>query len=165
MSTLITFPHRSAAQAPPELATFGDYREKWFKTLTKDEGTKRGYKSSLDKVWGPSLDAKLVRDIVYTDLTTVMAIRSQAVTGKTINNDLIPLRAVFASARRDRIITLSPAEEIENEDHQSPPPDPFTPDERVAILADLRERYPIQVWAYYATAFATALRPSEEIVL
>lgn len=44
-------------------------------------------------------------------------------------------------------------------------PDPLTLVERDAILADLRQHYDVRVWAYFAVAFFTGMRPEELIAL
>lgn len=44
-------------------------------------------------------------------------------------------------------------------------PDPFTPDERDAIMADMRDRYDPRVPAYFAFVFFTGMRPEEAITL
>jgi integrase len=143
------------------LATFG---QKWLTTVIADIGTKRDYKRSLDRVWNPTLGEKRLVNIRYSELMAVVATRMQAVSGKTVNNDLIVLRQVFKMAVADGLIARSPAATIKRIEHQSPAPDPFTPEEMMLILADLRAKAPEPVWAYYQFAFATGIRPSEQII-
>jgi integrase len=60
--------------------------------------------------------------------------------GKTWNNNLIPLRGVFALAKKDHAISDDPAASLENSKVQAPEPDPFELHEVEAILADLANR-------------------------
>lgn len=152
----------SAPAAP--VKTFKVFAQEWLATVVADYGTKRGYAQSLAEVWTPALGDKLLTAIRPMEIKAIIAQRAEVVTGKTINNNLIPLRGVFDAAMAEELIAKDPLALIKNLDHQSPPPDPFEPDEVLLILADLKERAPIEVWAYYQFAFATGLRPSEQIV-
>jgi len=154
----------SASKAPAN-QTFGDYAEKWLATLTVEHGTLKHYQAAIRNVWIPALGDKLLPRVLPTDIKTVLASRSKVVTGKTVNNDLIPLRQALEAAVDDGLMVVNPAAKIKNLKHQKPTPDPFTADEMEAILADLKERAPVQVWAYFEFAFLAGLRPSELIAL
>jgi integrase len=145
--------------------TFGEYAEQWLATLTVEHGTLKHYQASIRKVWIPALGDKLLPRLLPSDIKKVVADRDKVVSGKTINNDLIPLRQTLEAAVDDGLITASPAARIKNLKHQKPPPDPFTVAEMEAILADMKARAPKQVWAYFEFAFFTGLRPSELIAV
>jgi len=83
---------------------------------------------------------------------------------KLLNNYLICLRGVFGLAARDLRI-VDPTAAVKNGRHQAPPIDPLSREETEAILADMRERCPVQVWAYFEFAFFTGMRPEELIAL
>lgn len=159
------FPDSAEAKTPSAYSTFGSYADHWLTTLTVDHGTRKHYEAAIRNVWKPALGEKALVDIRTSDLKVVVARRNEEVSGKTINNELIPLRSILESAVEDRLIADSPAQRIKNLKHQKPPPDPFTPDEMEAILADLHERAPKAVWAYFEFAFCTGLRPSEQIIV
>lgn len=158
------FPNSVVAAAPTSETTFKAYAETWLKTVTAEFGTQKNYKGAIDKVWVPDLGHRQVGQIKHSDIKAIVAARRDTVSGKTVNNDLIPLRGVFDAAVADGLISVSPARLIKNLKHQSPSPDPFTPDETALILAHLKAHAPKQVWAYYVVAFMTGLRPSEQII-
>lgn len=83
---------------------------------------------------------------------------------KLLNNYLIVLRGIFALALRD-VKMADPTEGLENARHQKPAPDPLTADERDAVLADMEKHYRPQIGAYFRFAFATGMRPEEQIAL
>lgn len=159
------FPESDAGKGPTPYSTFEAYADQWLKTLTVEHGTKSKYTSAMKGVWKPALGAKALADILPSDIRAVVATRFETVSGKTINNELIPLRSALQSAMDDRLIPSNPASAIKNLKHQRPLPDPFTPEEMEAILADLKARAPTEVWAYYQFAFCTGLRPSEQIIV
>lgn len=157
---------QDGVKAASAATTFKDLAEIWQASVIGDWGTKRGYKTSLDQVWSPAFGDTPVCNLRPSQIKTVMADRIKAgVTSKTVANDLIPLRGVLDMAVGDELIAVSPARLIKNPKHQKPVPDPFTPEEVSRILADLKEKAPIQVWAYYQFSLTTGLRPSEQIVL
>lgn len=151
--------------APVAEMTFGAYAEQWLETLTVDFGTLKHYRTAINNVWRPALGAKALTRLLPSDIKKVVAARVKEVSGKTVNNDLIPLRGVLESAVDDGLITASPAARIKNQKHQKPLPDPFTVDEMEQILAEMKARSPVEVWAYFEFAFCTGLRPSEQIIV
>jgi len=177
------FPSGRGAGLVHDGSTFAAFATQWLETLTIEHSTKKTYTSSIDNVWKPHLGDLKLLDIRRTDIQAIVAKRRNGapaeldaagkeirpavrkVSAKTINNDLIPLRAVFEAAGADDLLEASPAAKIKNLLHQSPQPDPFTIEEREKILCDLRDRAPVPAWAYFEFAFATGMRPSEMIVL
>jgi integrase len=83
----------------------------------------------------------------------------------TMNNALIPLRAVFAHALADHEITIDPTLLVKNSKVQTSPPDPLELDEVDALLAHMRTKYHAQVVNYFEVAIFTGMRPSEQIAL
>jgi integrase len=145
--------------------TFGAYADEWLKTLTKERSTRRSYRTAINATWRPALGDMPLVQIRYSDIQKALAAKAQEVSGKTINNALIPLRGIFKTAIRDGLILKDPSEGIENQKHQAAEPDPFEPEERDAILAHMATAYPAPVLNYYEFAFFTGLRPSEQIAL
>jgi integrase len=81
------------------------------------------------------------------------------------NNYMIPLRGVFAMEFRGPKALENPLADITNRRVVKKLPDPLTIAERDAILGSMRKRYDIRVWAYFAFAFFTGMRPEEIIAL
>jgi integrase len=101
----------------------------------------------------------------HTDIATAIAEKAEeGATGKTTNNLLIPVRAMFEAAKADGKITVSPVASVHNRKHQKMPPDPFTRDEMDTIVGRL-VRYPDVIVNYFLFAFTTGMRPSELIAL
>lgn len=141
------------------LKTFGD---KWLKAKGRlASATKSQYGNAL-AFWYEKLgEGRDVRQIAHGDLAALVGSHPWP-SPKLCNNYLIPLRGLFALAVRDLKIA-DPTEGIENGKVQKKRPDPFSMEEMHRILADLGEHYDIRVWAYFAYAFATGMRPEEEI--
>lgn len=64
---------------------------------------------------------------------------------RTINNDLIPLRALFRTAIEEGLLDRSPMMPIHNLKIPDHLPDPFTREEMEAILTHLKTNAPEQV--------------------
>jgi len=161
------FPNsKNLETAAPQALAFKDYAPVWLGTLTKAKSTTKGYENAINNFWVPKLGLKALVDIRHTDCATVIAEKVRAgATGKTINNLLIPARRMLKAAVADRHIERSPLEQIENLSHQAPEIDPFRREEMEAILSHMQGHYPAGVWNYYQFAFATGVRPSEQIAL
>lgn len=153
-----------ASTEQPSLLTFEAWACRWLENLTGAKSTKRSYRNAIKGTWIPALGDKALDEIVHTDIKAVIAGKAASVSGKTVNNLLIPLRGAFDDAVHDRLIAVSPAAAIENLAHQSPQPDPFEREEMEAILQHMAERYAPEIADYYTIAFQTGLRPSEQIV-
>ncbi|WP_454760656.1 tyrosine-type recombinase/integrase [Caulobacter segnis] len=151
----------------PTHQTFREYSAAWLETIVVAKSTLRSYRTALEASWNPTLGDMILQQIKHSDAARALATRSKVVSGKTLNNHLIVLRAVFASAVADELIPekSNPTAKLKNAKHQAPEADPFDPDEKELILADMKQRYDEQVWNYYDVAFHTGLRPSEQIVV
>jgi integrase len=154
-----------AGSGPRATVAFADYAQEWLKTFSGAKSTKRSYKTAFSATWTPALGEMQLGDILYSDIKKAIAAKAAAASGKTVNNHLIPLRALFDMALKDGLITKDPTEGIENLAHQSPEPDPFEQDEMDLVLRHMAAKFPEPVWNYYEFAFNTGLRPSEEIAL
>jgi len=151
----------------PTHQTFKQYADDWLKTIVVEKSTLRSYKTALSASWSPAFGSDIIQQIKFSDVRKAVAARAKLVSGKTLNNHLIVLRAVFDTAVADGLIEEknNPVAKIKNLKHQAPEADPFSPDEKELILAHMAERFDEQVWNYYDIAFHAGLRPSEEIVL
>lgn len=151
----------------PTHQTFREYSTAWLETIVVAKSTLRSYRTALEASWNPMLGDMVMQQIKHSDAAKAVAHRSKVVSGKTLNNHLIVLRAVFSAAVADELIQekSNPTAKLKNAKHQSPEADPFDPDEKAMILNDMRERFEEPVWNYYDFAFNTGLRPSEQIVV
>lgn len=147
--------------------TFREYSSAWLETIVVAKSTLRSYRTALEASWNPTLGDLVLQQIRHSDAARAMAARAKVVSGKTLNNHLIVLRAVFASAIADGLIPKAsdPSANLKNVKHQAAEADPFSPEEKDLILTRMAERFDEQVWNYYAFAFNTGLRPSEQIVV
>lgn len=145
--------------------TFGEMCTTWLdskgRLATK---TLNQYRNALD-VWQTLLGA----DSPFSKLThghvAAKIGKHPWASAKLLNNYLIPLRGVFALAGREIDLKDNPMDGIENSKHQTPPPDPLTKAEADSVVADMQKRYDERVTAYFAFAFATGMRPEEQIAL
>lgn len=159
------FPDGPGAKVASPNMTFGVLADLWLETVVAEESTRQLYGKQLKATWKPALGDKPIAAIRYSDIAKVISARAKVVSAKTINNDMTPLRHVFAMARKDRLITEDVTLEFTSLGHQTQPPDPFKVDEVEKILGHLRAKSHEAVWAYYEFAFQTGLRPSEQIAL
>jgi integrase len=177
----------AGAGRPTATQTFAEYADEWLLTLTVEKSTRRSYTTALRATWKPALGDMRLGQVRYSDIKKAIAERirpessecspgsargrtsvekaARPVSGKTINNHLIVLRAIFETAIADGLIIVNPTEKVQNLKHQAADPDPFTHEEMESVLADMRRRYDEQVWNWYEFAFSTGMRPSEQIVL
>lgn len=84
---------------------------------------------------------------------------------KQHNNYLIALRGIMDMEYRGRKAVENPLIGISNLKAVKKIPDPLTRTERDRILTYMQESYDERVWAYFAFAFATGMRPEEIIAL
>ena len=144
---------------------FTTFAKQWLETLTIEKSTMSDYVSAINNVWSPAFGERQLKSIKPSEIKKIMADRAKEVSGKTINNNLIPLRGIFEMAVDDEILERSPLERIKSVKHQKREPDPFDREETERILAYMRDRYDEQVWNWYEFAFGTGMRPSEQIVV
>ncbi|CCA93250.1 MULTISPECIES: tyrosine-type recombinase/integrase [Novosphingobium] len=144
---------------------FTTIAREWLETVTAEKSTMQGYTAAIEKIWGPAFGERQLASIKPSEIKREIAKLAKRVSGKTVNNNLIPLRAIFATAVDDGIIDRSPLERIRNLSHQAPMPDPFDREEMERILVYLRDYFDQQVWNWYEFAFGTGMRPSEQIVV
>lgn len=164
-----------AALVAVPVQTVEEYAEGWAKTLMGEKSTLLGYRAQMKKFWLPAevdfagetkaLGAIPITAVRHTHIATIIARKAETgASGKTTNNLLIPIRAMFEAAEADGVVDASPIEKIHNRRHQRKPIDPFDRPEMDAIIAH-QQRYPATIANYFVFAFATGLRSSELIAL
>ena len=144
---------------------FSEYADAWLASLVAASSTRQGYRSALDRIWKPALGSTCLADIRPSAIRAIIQQRSQRVSARTVNNELIPLRAVFEAAIADGILYRTPTVPIHNVRPKRCIPNPFTRSEMEVLLDYLRGHYPSDVGDWFEFAFGTGLRPSEQAAL
>lgn len=151
---------KRAATSKP---TFAQRAEEWLATLTDmAASTRESYKKIVNNVWMPRLADRPIEKIAYSELAKILAEHPWK-TGKTRNNALIPVRAIFDVAFVDGVIKTDPTDRLRSAKHQKPLPDPLDFEEVEIVLAWLNKNRPEPIWNYYELAIFAGLRPSEQI--
>lgn len=161
-------------QAPVESAnrTLQEWADEWYAVAgrEREHSTLEVYKDHMARYWLSAWGARPVREItnhmIRKRLSALAAERDDgvALSRKTQNNIMIPLRAVLGLVAANVPGFTSPATGIVNLKLEDPEPDPFAADEVEALLADLRQRDPPAA-DYFEFACFAGLRPSEQIAL
>jgi integrase len=112
--------------------------------------------------WLPQIGTDRITDIRYSDLTNALA---ECHGRKTRNNRVSVVRGVFAFAKADRLIDVSPATELKTLKVQKEPPDPYSVTDAELIIAATRDTYGMHDGNRVEYGFFTGLRPSELIAL
>lgn len=161
------FPESKRAQAlgKPLGKTFDQACTAYLATLAmKPPATVSQYTNAL-KVWQGLLGAETpILDIEHAKISEVIGATPWK-GPKLLNNYLVPLRGVFAMEYRGRRAIDSPMLGIENASVTKKKPDPLSVEERDLVLAEMRKRYDVRVWAYFAFMFSTGMRVEEAIAL
>jgi integrase len=158
------FPESKRAPKTPKNQTFGEMCEMWLDTKGRlAQKTRDQYRNALE-VWKKLLGADTPVGTLTHGTVAAKVGKTPWKSAKLLNNYLICLRGVFALAGREMSIE-NPMDGIENSKHQAPPPDPLSAEERALVLGDMKRKYDVRVWAYFAFAFATGMRPEEMIAL
>jgi integrase len=124
-----------------------------------EASTLRGYKSAIYFHLMPAFGKTLIQKLTTNDIKDW--INSLTVSGKRINNVLIPLRIVLGDAYMDGLIESNPADRVKNVPPRYDEPKPFKPDEMRLIL----ENCDPQSRNLFQFAFWSGLRTSELIAL
>ncbi|WP_226998695.1 Arm DNA-binding domain-containing protein [Tardibacter chloracetimidivorans] len=144
---------------------FSTYADGWLAGLTVEKSTRSDYEGALRNVWKPAFGERDITSIKHSEIKKAVADLAERVTAKSVNNQLIPLRQIFATAVDDEIMERSPVLNIKNLKVQKPVPDPFEREEMEAIVAFIADRYDEHILNWYEFAFGTGLRPSEQIAV
>lgn len=159
------FPHAKMAKEKQAGVTYlHAWMDAWYGLLELKASTKSMYKRQIDLFWKKHLADKPIADYVHSDIVAALKLGTWK-SGKSRNNQLSIIKSVFEAARRDRLITVNPCDEIERAAYQKPHPDPFSLDEVKMILAFVQAHYDPQIWNYEQTKFFTGMRTSEIIAL
>ena len=160
------FPHspraqEAAAGGPPLLF---DVADQYIKLHNVKDSTKRQYRTRLESFWKVHLKNVPIDQVRYSDILAALNAGTWK-SGKSRNNELSLIKGVFEFARRDKLISVNPCEEVERAQYQKPAPDPFDLAEVDLILAHLRDNRQEQVLNFVQTMFFTGMRTSEGLAL
>lgn len=156
------FPQSS--RAGRSVTTVADALDAWLDghRLHITAGTRREYRKSIDRHLVPRIGSVRLVDLRKTDCKRLQAELAEALSAKSVNNTLIPLRRMLADALEDDAIDRDPMANVPSLRVQTEEPDPLTPDEAATVLAALPGG---QVRNLYRFALWTGMRPSELIAL
>ena len=147
---------------------FVDYAQLYLDSLSSDNtGTRRKYKGILKNKWMPFFASVPIADITPAMVRAVLAQNDFSST-KTANDALTPLRGVFDLAFIDEVIEELPTKRIRNKKIQADEPDPFLPDERLAIVDYMQSHWTDdkEIWyLYFVWQFWTGCRPGESLAI
>lgn len=162
------FPDSPRAQQKPaaEVRTFGQVCKLYLQSVGQLEvATVDQYTNAINNVWQPLIGEATPFDTITHDFLAAKIGSHPWASPKSCNNYLIPLRGLFGLMYRGPQAAHNPTVGIKNARVVKKKPDPLTVAERDRILADMLERYDRRVWAYFAFAFYTGMRPEEIIAL
>jgi integrase len=146
-------------------ATFGSLAQLWMDSKGQLEAATRDQYGTAVRFWKGLLgESTAVRDLTYQVLAARIG-KHPWPSAKAHNNYLIALRGIFAFEYSGRRSGENPMIGIKNLKVVKKLPDPLTANERDQILVDMETRYDQRIWAYFAFAFYTGMRPEEIIAL
>ncbi len=159
------FPDSPRAEKPPEAQTFGQVGDLWLQAKGQLEAATVDQYATALRFWKKLLGAETpLEQLTHQTLASKIGAYPWT-SAKAANNYLVSLRGVMAFAFHGPQAGLNPMAGIKNLKVVKKKPDPLTADERDRILAELHSRYDPRVWAYFAFAFSTGMRPEEMIAL
>lgn len=159
------FPDSPRAKAGQDTKTFGALADLWLESKGQLEAATRGQYGNAVELWKRLLGADTPLDKLTHQVLAAKVGGHPWASPKSCNNYLIPLRGILDFEYRGRKALDNPMVGIKNLAVVKRPPDPFTPDERAAILADMETHYDTRVSAYFRFMFFSGLRPEEAIAL
>lgn len=146
---------------------FQEVAQTYLRRWKGDKNTKINYTNILNYHWMPHLALIPIHQVTHDDLQDLIVLKDFN-SAKTLNNCLVPLRGVFDTALKSKLITENPMVGIENEKVQVGIPDPFSRVEMAALLNWLDENLEgkdhFYYW-YFELAFWCGCRPSEMLAL
>ena len=161
------FPDSPRAEPLPavEVMTFGKAAELWLQSKGNLEAATVDQYGTALRFWKKLLGEDTPLESLTHQVLAAKIGGHVWTSAKAANNYLVALRGLMGFMFHGPTAALNPMAGIKNLKVVKKRPDPLSSEERDRILADLRERYDPRVWAYFAFAFATGMRPEEIIAL
>jgi integrase len=128
------------------------------------------WRDALNQFWMPTLGRMPIAGIHVEQLQEIDNATAWTTT-KTRKNAILSLRQVFAfamSKQGGKLIASNPAMSLSTAEKYKPKkkkPDPYTTEERDALLGYTAENMPQRVHVYFLTAFYSGMRTGELIAL
>lgn len=146
---------------PAAHQTFGVFAQKYLDGLQVAPGSRRNYRSMLNRYWMPKLATVPLDQITPALLSTVLA--ELKFKSDTSRREVIStLRRAFNHAVEIELLERNPAEKLKLPRVMRKEVDPFDRDEADAIIAHLYSAPETELFgAYFELAFYTGMRPSE----
>lgn len=145
--------------------TFDQVADAYLKSLVrKQHATQESYRKILKAHWRSGFGDQPIKAITFRQLREHMDERA-ALSPKTHNNVISVARMVFQFAIKDELINADPSQHLTCLKVQREPPDPYSIDEALEIIAGLKKQAGPHIANYFEFAFFTGARPSEMIAL
>lgn len=146
---------------------FFDYAQDWLDSLQIVDGTRRNYKSAIQKYWIPHLASLPIDSITSVRLRKIM--NDTAWTSPSRRKGVVGLLvSILDQAVSDELITRNPALSIPDAKVPKREVDPFTKEEADLIIGHLYKTTGglTQIYAaYFEFCFYTGMRPGEVMAL
>lgn len=138
---------------------------RWLSTARVAESSTSGYVAAINFWCNTTIDGTKVGDLPLSALRKshldAAIARRPDLSAKSVRNYLGVLHRGLAGAIDDGLLMDNPTEKVKRPRARKVPPDPFTADEREAIISWLRTRSPATVHNMVEFWFWTGLRTSE----
>lgn len=145
--------------------TFGQVADLWLRSKGQLAAASLHQYGNSVAFWKRTLgEHKAISSFDHQELAAIVGSHEWK-SAKSCNNYLIVLRGIFGFEYHGPRAVDDPTSSITNMTAVKKLPDPLSPEERDAVLVDLRGHYDVRVWAYFLFAFATGMRPEEIIAL
>ena len=148
----------------PAMPTLAEWGQKWLDSAGLRPSSRQTAKRHLNKIWLPSVGNPPIDQIDIKQVRQALSTTSH-LSSKTRENYLGTLRSCLQMAVDDGVIDINPAVGIRlKSTAKKSKPDPFTLDERDAIIREMRDISPSRL-GYWAIRFFAGTRPSETLAL
>lgn len=151
---------RFGTSAPTVETSFESAAQRYLDSLRVKPSTRLSYRDALNKYWMPQLGSMAVQAIRFSHIRLIDQ-STKWPSAKTRNNAIGPLRGVLAMCLHDDEIDANPAIKLRPAKRQKPEIDPFSAEEKAAILSKLDG----VALAYFGLAFETGARTGELLAL
>lgn len=142
--------------------SFAEVAQIWLDTTPLTKSSRRSARNILNRYWMPTLGPMAVEEISYAILLQLFYGQNRGeLSPKTLKNILAPLRGVFELAVNSDFIQVNPAKQFGKIKNPRRQVDPFSREERDALLEALSGNAKI----FYTLRFYLGLRPAEVIAL
>lgn len=159
------FPNSSyLGESKEDVVMLHQIMDQYISLFSGKPSTRIQYQNRLNNFWKKVLKDQPITHVSYSDILTGLNCGTWK-SGKSRNNELSLINAVFEFARLDRLIQENPCADVKRAGYQKPVADPFDLSEVQAILEHLGNHRPEQILNFVQLMFFSGLRTSEGIAL